>query len=193
MLDVLLITSTLPPPCAPPRIVARLVALHLTPSITYNVGANPVTIVNKLKSAVQWDTKANFDAEKDKTQFRRYEEACARVKNFYKEQHGELRALSLGLQDGSRRLDCRMVFVVLLVVWSSSPQLQTGPRHMNCRTHSEVHGIVERVHLPNPPFLEKQTVEFNIQARANRRKHVRARMGEYASWFSYFCPSFAVA
>ncbi|KAL1678035.1 myo-inositol oxygenase [Schizophyllum commune] len=73
--------------------------------------SDAVDEVNKLKSAVQWDTKANFDSEKDKTQFRRYEEACARVKNFYKEQH------------------------------------------------------------------EKQTVQFNIQARANRRKHVRARMG----------------
>src|SRR5947209_1335095 len=28
-----------------------------------------------------------FDADKDKTQFRQYEEACDRVKNFYREQH----------------------------------------------------------------------------------------------------------
>jgi inositol oxygenase len=31
--------------------------------------------------------KSEFDSEKDKTQFRQYEEACDRVKNFYKEQH----------------------------------------------------------------------------------------------------------
>ncbi|MCJ1259174.1 hypothetical protein MMC24_007010 [Lignoscripta atroalba] len=31
--------------------------------------------------------KSQFDAEKDKTQFRQYEEACDRVKNFYREQH----------------------------------------------------------------------------------------------------------
>ena len=31
--------------------------------------------------------KSEFDAEKDKTQFRQYEEACDRVKNFYREQH----------------------------------------------------------------------------------------------------------
>ncbi|PSK60377.1 Myo-inositol oxygenase-like protein 1 [Elsinoe australis] len=31
--------------------------------------------------------KSKFDAEKDKTQFRQYEEACDRVKNFYREQH----------------------------------------------------------------------------------------------------------
>ncbi|KAI1623252.1 inositol oxygenase [Exophiala viscosa] len=30
---------------------------------------------------------SKFDAEKDKTQFRQYENACDRVKNFYKEQH----------------------------------------------------------------------------------------------------------
>ncbi|KAK5244544.1 hypothetical protein LTR40_012283, partial [Exophiala xenobiotica] len=30
---------------------------------------------------------SQFDAEKDKTQFRQYENACDRVKNFYKEQH----------------------------------------------------------------------------------------------------------
>jgi len=32
-------------------------------------------------------TASEFDADKDKTQFRNYEEACDRVKNFYKEQH----------------------------------------------------------------------------------------------------------
>ena len=46
-------------------------------------------IVNKLKTHM-WDDKSTFDAEKDKTKFRRYEEACDRVKAFYKEQHGEL-------------------------------------------------------------------------------------------------------
>lgn len=40
--------------------------------------------VQKLKL---WDGQSDFDTEKDKTQFRRYEEACDRVKSFYKEQH----------------------------------------------------------------------------------------------------------
>ncbi|KIV77070.1 hypothetical protein PV11_08906 [Exophiala sideris] len=35
----------------------------------------------------QDDGHPRFDAEKDKTQFRQYENACDRVKNFYKEQH----------------------------------------------------------------------------------------------------------
>lgn len=47
-------------------------------------------IVNvlKLKQKQAWDEKSKFDTEKDKTAFRNYEEACDRVKNFYKEQHG---------------------------------------------------------------------------------------------------------
>ena len=31
--------------------------------------------------------ESEFDQSKDKTQFRQYEDACDRVKNFYKEQH----------------------------------------------------------------------------------------------------------
>ncbi|KAI9449679.1 inositol oxygenase [Lactarius psammicola] len=34
-----------------------------------------------------WDEESEFDAEKDKARFRQYEDACDRVKNFYKEQH----------------------------------------------------------------------------------------------------------
>ena len=41
--------------------------------------------VQKLKL---WDDASEFDAEKEKARFRQYEDACDRVKNFYKEQHG---------------------------------------------------------------------------------------------------------
>ena len=34
-----------------------------------------------------FDSKSQFDAAKDKTQFRQYDEACDRVKDFYREQH----------------------------------------------------------------------------------------------------------
>lgn len=34
-----------------------------------------------------YDSASTFDSEKDKTQFRQYEDACDRVKNFYREQH----------------------------------------------------------------------------------------------------------
>ncbi|KAI0659949.1 myo-inositol oxygenase [Cubamyces menziesii] len=51
--------------------------------------SDAVDEVNKLKGqvAAQWDEASRFDAEKDKTAFRQYEEACDRVKNFYREQH----------------------------------------------------------------------------------------------------------
>jgi hypothetical protein len=42
--------------------------------------------VQKLKL---WDEESEFDAQKDKARFRQYEDACDRVKNFYKEQHGK--------------------------------------------------------------------------------------------------------
>ncbi|EJT71416.1 inositol oxygenase 1 [Gaeumannomyces tritici R3-111a-1] len=34
-----------------------------------------------------FDSESRFDSAKDKGQFRQYEEACDRVKNFYREQH----------------------------------------------------------------------------------------------------------
>ncbi|KAI2468009.1 DUF706-domain-containing protein [Annulohypoxylon bovei var. microspora] len=46
-----------------------------------------IDAVNVLKGQPKYDDKSQFDSEKDKTQFRQYEEACDRVKNFYREQH----------------------------------------------------------------------------------------------------------
>ncbi|OJJ46651.1 hypothetical protein ASPZODRAFT_66253 [Penicilliopsis zonata CBS 506.65] len=47
--------------------------------------------VNVLKANMKKEKglyeESEFDKEKDKTQFRQYEDACDRVKNFYKEQH----------------------------------------------------------------------------------------------------------
>lgn len=49
--------------------------------------------VQKLKL---WDDESEFDAQKDKAHFRQYEDACDRVKNFYKEQHGMDASRSFG-------------------------------------------------------------------------------------------------
>ncbi|EIW54719.1 myo-inositol oxygenase [Trametes versicolor FP-101664 SS1] len=51
--------------------------------------SDAVDEVNKLKGQVAqtWTEASKFDSEKDKNQFRKYEEACDRVKNFYREQH----------------------------------------------------------------------------------------------------------
>src|ERR1700722_5629189 len=47
-------------------------------------------LVNVLKGKL-WDDRSEFDKGKDKTQFRQYQDACDRVKSFYKEQHGMVR------------------------------------------------------------------------------------------------------
>ena len=58
--------------------------------------SDKIDTVNVLKATLKEDQaqsekdiheKAEFDAGKDKTQFRQYKEACDRVKNFYREQH----------------------------------------------------------------------------------------------------------
>ncbi|QUC15874.1 uncharacterized protein UV8b_00115 [Ustilaginoidea virens] len=38
-------------------------------------------------NCIKYDTKSKFDTGKDKTQFRQYQDACERVKTFYREQH----------------------------------------------------------------------------------------------------------
>ncbi|RDW87711.1 putative inositol oxygenase [Coleophoma crateriformis] len=56
--------------------------------------SDDIDAVNVLKANMKKEAEASllaeqskFDAEKDKTQFRQYEDACDRVKNFYREQH----------------------------------------------------------------------------------------------------------
>lgn len=49
----------------------------------------PVVNVLKGKTTASWKADSEFDSEKDKTKFRQYENACDRVKAFYKEQHGK--------------------------------------------------------------------------------------------------------
>ncbi|RYP93630.1 hypothetical protein DL770_000262 [Monosporascus sp. CRB-9-2] len=48
--------------------------------------SDKIDAVNVLKDQRKFD-RSQFDAEKDKTKFRQYEDACDRVKNFYLEQH----------------------------------------------------------------------------------------------------------
>jgi hypothetical protein len=49
----------------------------------------PFFSVNVLKGKT-WNDDSEFDAAKDKAKFRQYEDACDRVKLFYKAQHGML-------------------------------------------------------------------------------------------------------
>jgi inositol oxygenase len=51
--------------------------------------SDAVDTVNILKDGPSFDTESHFDADKDKSTFRQYEEACDRVKSFYAEQHAK--------------------------------------------------------------------------------------------------------
>ncbi|KAI9695305.1 MAG: hypothetical protein M1820_008712 [Bogoriella megaspora] len=65
--------------------------------------------------------KTKFDANKDKVQFRLYEEACDRVKNFYREQH-EKQTVAYNLK---ARNDFRSKTRAEMTVWEAMEKLNT--------------------------------------------------------------------
>ena len=48
-----------------------------------DIVSDHIDTVNQIKGGDDYDQVSKFDAGKDKDGFRRYEEACDRVKNFY--------------------------------------------------------------------------------------------------------------
>jgi len=64
---------------------------------------------------------SEFDANKDKTQFRQYEEACDRVKNFYREQH-EKQTVAYNLK---ARIDFKCKKRAEMTVWEAMEKLNT--------------------------------------------------------------------
>nr|POE46869.1 inositol oxygenase 1 [Quercus suber] len=65
--------------------------------------------------------KSRFDAEKDKTQFRRYEDACDRVKDFYREQH-EKQTVAYNLQ---ARHDFHSRTRAKMTIWQAMEKLNS--------------------------------------------------------------------
>jgi len=65
--------------------------------------------------------RSQFDAEKDKTQFRQYEEACDRVKNFYREQH-EKQTVAYNLK---ARNEFKSKVRAEMTVWEAIEKLNT--------------------------------------------------------------------
>ncbi|KAI0039087.1 DUF706-domain-containing protein, partial [Auriscalpium vulgare] len=76
---------------------------------------------NVAKLQLQWDGESSFEAAKDKTQFRQYEEACDRVKNFYKEQH-EKQTVAYNIQ---ARVDFKSTVRARMGVWEAIEMLNT--------------------------------------------------------------------
>lgn len=68
-----------------------------------------------------WDDKSEFDAEKDKTAFRQYEDACDRVKNFYREQH-EKQTVEFNIRV---RMEYRSKNRARMGVWQAMEMLNT--------------------------------------------------------------------
>ncbi|KAF7324423.1 hypothetical protein MVEN_02642900 [Mycena venus] len=82
--------------------------------------SDAVDTVNILKGKV-WDDASQFDKEKDKTQFRQYEEACDRVKNFYKEQH-EKQTVEFNIK---MRVNMRKQVRARMGIWEAMEKLNT--------------------------------------------------------------------
>ncbi|KAK2765194.1 hypothetical protein FQN54_008893 [Arachnomyces sp. PD_36] len=65
--------------------------------------------------------ESTFDKDKDKTQFRQYEDACDRVRNFYKEQH-EKQTVAYNLK---ARNDFRSKTRAKMTIWEAMEKLNT--------------------------------------------------------------------
>lgn len=74
-------------------------------------------------NCIKYDSQAKFDTEKDKTQFRQYEDACDRVKNFYREQH-EKQTVAYNLAARTRFNSAARVRTEM-TVWQAIEKLNT--------------------------------------------------------------------
>ncbi|KAJ7093314.1 DUF706-domain-containing protein [Mycena belliarum] len=82
--------------------------------------SDAVDEVNILKGKC-WTDKPVFDGDKDKTQFRQYEAACDRVKNFYREQH-EKQTMAFNI---SMRVNMRKEVRARMGIWEAMEMLNT--------------------------------------------------------------------
>jgi inositol oxygenase len=87
--------------------------------------SDDIDAVNVLKADMKkekaMNEKSKFDAEKDKTKFRQYEEACDRVKNFYREQH-EKQTVAYNLK---ARNDFKSKTRAEMTIWEAIEKLNT--------------------------------------------------------------------
>lgn len=89
-------------------------------SISDDIDAVNVLKANLKKEKDIYDP-SEFDKDKDKTQFRQYEAACDRVKNFYKEQH-EKQTVAYNLK---ARNDFRSKTRAEMTIWEAMEKLNT--------------------------------------------------------------------
>jgi inositol oxygenase len=82
--------------------------------------SDAVDSVNVLKGKV-WDSQPQFDTAKDKAAFRQYENACERVRAFYKEQH-EKQTVAYNIK---ARVDFKSRKRARMGVWEAMEMLNT--------------------------------------------------------------------
>lgn len=80
-----------------------------------------VNVIKGKQVVAQYDEASKFDAEKDKDNFRDYDAACDRVKNFYAEQHAK-QTLAYNL---AARKDFRENVRARMGVWEAIEKLNT--------------------------------------------------------------------
>jgi inositol oxygenase len=84
--------------------------------------SDDIDAVNVFKGAEASKLEASkFDADKDKSKFRQYEDACDRVKNFYREQH-EKQTVAYNLK---ARHDFRHKTRAHMSIWAAMEKLNT--------------------------------------------------------------------
>ncbi|KAJ7260638.1 DUF706-domain-containing protein [Mycena rebaudengoi] len=87
----------------------------------FDAVSDAVDEVNVLKGKAQWQEGSKFDSEKNKAEFRQYEEACDRVKNFYKEQH-EKQTVEFNIK---MRVEIRKNVRARMGIWEAMEKLNT--------------------------------------------------------------------
>ncbi|KAI1098763.1 DUF706-domain-containing protein [Jackrogersella minutella] len=80
-----------------------------------------IDAVNVLKGQAKYDEESQFDSQKDKTKFRQFDEACDRVKNFYREQH-QKQTVAYNLK---ARIDFKTRRREEMTIWEAIEKLNT--------------------------------------------------------------------
>ncbi|KAJ7223518.1 myo-inositol oxygenase, partial [Mycena pura] len=94
--------------------------MHMPDNLVFDATSDAVDEVNILKGKL-WDEGSRFDAEKDKSKFRRYDDACERVRSFYTEQH-EKQTMEFNI---NMRVNMRKAVRARMGIWEAMELLNT--------------------------------------------------------------------
>ncbi|KIK05116.1 hypothetical protein K443DRAFT_91868 [Laccaria amethystina LaAM-08-1] len=95
-------------------------AVAMTSGRDLDITSDAIDDVNIIKGKL-WNDQSEFDEAKDKSQFRDYEAACDRVKDFYKEQH-EKQTLDFNVK---ARVEFKSKKRARMGVWEAMEMLNT--------------------------------------------------------------------